>query len=256
MAEKAVNTVSSALTAEGLTPPSVAEKRPQSNSHGSPARVVLHPGSPAVKNNEVLSPALVTEKRPQLNGLPSPLRLPGNNTNNHADVEGYLRTDDRMRLAKERREERDKGLAVREQAIMEKERRAQLQYERTVEERWRKLEEQRQKEELRRAAVEEKRRQRLEEEKERLDALMKRSLERSLQLEQRPKRWTWGGAGGAQGDCENAPLPAFPHELAAPFPAASESGNVMNPSRSVHQSPVPHPALHPTVTTALIGCLA
>ncbi|XP_064827715.1 MAP7 domain-containing protein 2-like isoform X6 [Oncorhynchus masou masou] len=200
MAEKAVNTASSALTAEGLSPPSVAEKRPQSNSHGSPARVVLHPGSPAVKNN----------------------------------VEGYLRTDDRMRLAKERREERDKGLAVREQAIMEKERRAQLQYERTVEERWRKLEEQRQKEEHRRAAVEEKRRQRLEEEKERLDALMKRSLERSLQLEQRPKRWTWGGAGGAQGDCENAPLPAstFPHELAAPFPAASESAPC-----SPHRSP-------------------
>ncbi|XP_020321006.1 MAP7 domain-containing protein 2 isoform X2 [Oncorhynchus kisutch] len=237
MAEKAINTASSALTAEGLTPPSVAEKRPQSNSHGSPARVVLHPGSPAVKNNEVLSPALVIEKKPQLNGLPSPLRLPGNNTNNHAGkqyVEGYLRTDDRMRLAKERREERDKGLAVREQAIMEKERRAQLQYERTVEERWRKLEEQRQKEELRRAAVEEKRRQRLEEEKERLDALMKRSLERSLQLEQRPKRWTWGGAGGAQGDCENAPLPAstFPHELAAPFPAASESAPC-----SPHRSP-------------------
>ncbi|XP_029476745.2 MAP7 domain-containing protein 2-like isoform X4 [Oncorhynchus nerka] len=204
MAEKTVNTASSALTAEGLTPPSVAEKRPRSNSHGSPAHVVLHPGSPAVKNNEVLSPALVIEKKLQLNGLPSPLRLPGNNTNNHAGkqyVEGYLRTDDRVRLAKERREERDKGLAVREQAIMEKERRAQLQYERTVEERWRKLEEQRQKEELRRAAVEEKRRQRLEEEKERLDALMKRSLERSLQLEQRPKRWTWGGAGGAQAPC-------------------------------------------------------
>lgn len=35
---------------------------------------------------------------------------------------------------------------------------------------------------------------------ERLDALMKRSLERSLQLEQRPKRWTWGGVGGAQGE--------------------------------------------------------
>ncbi|CAB1316038.1 unnamed protein product [Coregonus sp. 'balchen'] len=211
MAEKAVNAASSgALT--GLTQPSVAEKRSQSNGHGSPARVVLYPGSPAAKHNEVLSPPSVTEKRPQLNGLPSPLLLPGNNTNNHADVEGYLRTDDRMRLAKERREERDKGLAVREQAIREKERRALLQYERTVEERWRKLEEQRQKEELRRAA-------------ERLEALMKRSLERSLQLEQRPKRWTWGGPGGAQGDSENAPLlaSAFPHELAAPLPAASES---------------------------------
>uniref|UniRef100_A0AAZ3PCF7 MAP7 domain-containing protein 2-like n=1 Tax=Oncorhynchus tshawytscha TaxID=74940 RepID=A0AAZ3PCF7_ONCTS len=200
MAETAVNAASSgALT--GLTQPSVAEKRSQSNGHGSPARVALYPGSLAAKHNEVLSPPSGTEKRPQLNGLPSTLLLPGNNTNNHADVEGYLRTDDRMRLAKERREERDKGLAVREQAIREKERRAQLQYERTVEERWRKLEEQRQREEVRRAAVEEKRRQRLEEEKERLEALMKRSLERSLQLEQRPKRWTWGGPGGAQAPC-------------------------------------------------------
>ncbi|XP_024250427.1 MAP7 domain-containing protein 2 isoform X4 [Oncorhynchus tshawytscha] len=238
MAETAVNAASSgALT--GLTQPSVAEKRSQSNGHGSPARVALYPGSLAAKHNEVLSPPSGTEKRPQLNGLPSTLLLPGNNTNNHAGkqyVEGYLRTDDRMRLAKERREERDKGLAVREQAIREKERRAQLQYERTVEERWRKLEEQRQREEVRRAAVEEKRRQRLEEEKERLEALMKRSLERSLQLEQRPKRWTWGGPGGAQGDCENAPLLAstFPHELAAPLPAASESAPC-SPHRSSYR---------------------
>lgn len=55
--------------------------------------------------------------------------------------------------------------AAREQLIREKERRARLQYERTVEERWRRLEEQRQKEDLRRAAVEEKRRQQLEEER-------------------------------------------------------------------------------------------
>jgi hypothetical protein len=54
---------------------------------------------------------------------------------------------------------------ARDQLVKEKERRARLQYERTVEERWRRLEEQRQKEELRRSAVEEKRRQQLEEEK-------------------------------------------------------------------------------------------
>uniref|UniRef100_A0A3Q2PLN7 MAP7 domain containing 2a n=1 Tax=Fundulus heteroclitus TaxID=8078 RepID=A0A3Q2PLN7_FUNHE len=84
---------------------------------------------------------------------------------NPSGQEGYMKTDDRMRLAKERREERERSLAAREQLIREKERRAQLQYERTVEERWRRLEEQRQKEELRRAAVEEKRRQQLEEER-------------------------------------------------------------------------------------------
>ncbi|KAG9281542.1 putative abhydrolase domain-containing protein, partial [Astyanax mexicanus] len=160
--------------------------------------------------------------------------------------EGYLKTDDRMRLAKERREEREKSLdelvysgvflfclsAAREQAILEKERRARLQYERTVEERWRRLEEQRQKEEQRRAAVEEKRRQQLEEEKERLEALMRKSMERSLQLENRNKRWTWGPNGGVQGDWENAPslsaVSALPHDLAAPSAAASESGNVQN----------------------------
>uniref|UniRef100_A0A8C2ZVZ1 Uncharacterized protein n=1 Tax=Cyclopterus lumpus TaxID=8103 RepID=A0A8C2ZVZ1_CYCLU len=112
-------------------------------------------------------------------------------------VEGYMKTDDRMRLAKERREERERSLVGREQLIREKERRARLQYERTVEERWRRLDEQRQKEEHRRAAVEEKRRQQLEDDRERLEALMKRSLERSLQLEQRTKRWSRGCPSGA-----------------------------------------------------------
>ncbi|KAJ7996723.1 hypothetical protein DPEC_G00239990 [Dallia pectoralis] len=233
----AVCTASNVFTAEGLTPSSPTGMRSQSNGQCSPAHGILHQVSPATKDNEVLSTPSAAEKRAHLNGLPSPSRLLSGNTNNHTGkqyLEGYLRTDDRMRLAKERREERDKGLAVREQVIREKERRAQLQYERTVEERWRRLEEQRQKEELRRAAVEEKRRQKLEEEKERLEALMKRSLERSLQLDQRPKRWTWGGPGGAPGDCENAPPPAsaFPHDLAAPFPAASESAPC-----SPHRSP-------------------
>uniref|UniRef100_A0A096LYT9 MAP7 domain-containing protein 2-like n=1 Tax=Poecilia formosa TaxID=48698 RepID=A0A096LYT9_POEFO len=108
-----------------------------------------------------------------------------------------MKTDDRMRLARFNLEHRETGATAREQLIREKERRARLQYERTVEERWRRLEEQRQKEELRRAAVEEKRRQQLEEERERLEALMKRSLERSLQLEQRTKRWGRGYPPGA-----------------------------------------------------------
>ncbi|XP_066033022.1 MAP7 domain-containing protein 2 isoform X7 [Chamaea fasciata] len=109
-------------------------------------------------------------------------------------IDGFLRTDERQRLAKERREEREKYLAAREQQILEKERRAKLQYEKQMEERWRRLEEQRQREEQKRAAVEEKRRQKLKEEEERLEAMMRRSLERSQQLEQKQKRWSWGGA--------------------------------------------------------------
>ncbi|XP_077199190.1 MAP7 domain-containing protein 2 isoform X5 [Paroedura picta] len=127
-------------------------------------------------------------------------------------VDGFLKTDERQRLARERREEREKYLAAREQQILEKERRAKLQYEKQIEERWRKMEEQRQREEQKRAAVEEKRRQKLREEEERLEAMMRRSLERSQQLEQKQKRWSWGGAlaagsGERDGESENTPPP-------------------------------------------------
>ncbi|XP_048043389.1 MAP7 domain-containing protein 2a isoform X2 [Megalobrama amblycephala] len=225
----AENAVSTTTVTKVMTSPLTPEKKPQSNGHSSPTYQKTNQGSPSMKQTDALAPPTVTEKKTQTNGHASPSRHPAN-TNAHADMEGYLKTDDRMRLAKERREEREKSLAAREQAIKEKERRAQLQYEKTVEERWKRLEEQRQKEELRRAAVEEKRRQQLEEEKERLEALMRRSLERSLQLENRNKRWVWGPNGTAQGDWENAPPPlsaasALSHDLAAPSPAAIESGN-------------------------------
>nr|XP_009299546.1 MAP7 domain-containing protein 2 isoform X2 [Danio rerio] len=224
MAENPVNTSTTAAT-NAMTSPLTPEKRPQSNGHASPTYQKNNQGSPSVKPTDALTPPTVTEKKTQTNGHASPSRHPANAQAGKQYLEGYLKTDDRMRLAKERREEREKSLAAREQAIKEKERRAQLQYEKTVEERWKRLEEQRQKEELRRAAVEEKRRQQLEEEKERLEALMRRSLERSLQLENRNKRWVWGPNGPTQGEWENAPPPLLPHDLAAPSPAAIESGN-------------------------------
>ncbi|KAL6098565.1 map7d2 [Pungitius sinensis] len=218
-------TSSGELAGEKMAPPSITllpDKRSPTNGHGSPARTgKTTPSS--------------TERKPQMNGHASPSHINGNHAGKPT-VEGYMKTDDRMRQAKERREERDKGLVAREQLILEKERRARLQYERTVEERWRRLDEQRQKEELRRAAVEEKRRQQLEEDRERLEALMRRSLERSLQLEQRTKRWSRGCPAGA-GDSENAPLPlsaasAFSHGIASPLPAVSESAPC-----SPHRSP-------------------
>ncbi|XP_032141974.1 MAP7 domain-containing protein 2 isoform X8 [Sapajus apella] len=118
-------------------------------------------------------------------------------------MEGFLKSDERQRLAKERREEREKCLAAREQQILEKQKRAKLQYEKQIEERWRKLEEQRQREDQKRAAVEEKRKQKLREEEERLEAMMRRSLERSQQLELK-KKYSWGaslpmGPGGRDG---------------------------------------------------------
>uniref|UniRef100_A0A8C6EQV0 MAP7 domain containing 2 n=1 Tax=Marmota marmota marmota TaxID=9994 RepID=A0A8C6EQV0_MARMA len=126
-------------------------------------------------------------------------------------MDGFLKSDERQRLAKERREEREKCLAAREQQILEKQKRAKLQYEKQIEERWRKLEEQRQREDQKRAAVEEKRKQKLREEEERLEAMMRRSLERTQQLELK-KKCSWGtsvatGPGGRDGESENTPPP-------------------------------------------------
>ncbi|XP_061581603.1 ensconsin isoform X2 [Cololabis saira] len=83
--------------------------------------------------------------------------------------------------------------ALRETQIMERERKAKLQVERQMEERQKKVEEQRKKEEQKRLAVEEKRKQKQEKEKEHYEAVMKRTLERSQRVEQRQKRWSWGG---------------------------------------------------------------
>ncbi|XP_014110773.1 PREDICTED: MAP7 domain-containing protein 3 isoform X4 [Pseudopodoces humilis] len=105
-----------------------------------------------------------------------------------------LRTEERQRLARERREEREKQHAAKETQILEKERKAKLQYEKQLEERQRKLKEMKQKEEQRRAAVEEKRKQKIEEEKERYEAALHRTLERNQRLETRQKRWSWGGS--------------------------------------------------------------
>ncbi|XP_006893856.1 PREDICTED: MAP7 domain-containing protein 2 [Elephantulus edwardii] len=121
-------------------------------------------------------------------------------------MDGFLKSDERQRLARERREEREKCLAAREKQILEKQKRAKLQYEKQIEERWRKLEEQRLREDQKRAAVEEKRKQKLREEEERLEAMMRRSIERTQQLELKKK--SWGGAlaagtGGREGESEN-----------------------------------------------------
>ncbi|XP_028815526.1 ensconsin isoform X7 [Denticeps clupeoides] len=104
-----------------------------------------------------------------------------------------LRIDDKLRVAKERREEQEKQQATRELQFLERERKAKQQLEKQMEERQRKLEEQRRKEEQRRAAVEEKRKQKQEEEKEHYEEVMRRTIERSQRLEQRQKRWSWGG---------------------------------------------------------------
>ncbi|XP_019287219.1 MAP7 domain-containing protein 2 isoform X4 [Panthera pardus] len=163
-------------------------------------------------------------------------------------MDGFLRSDERQRLAKERREEREKCLAAREQQILEKQKRAKLQYEKQIEERWRKLEEQRQREDQKRAAVEEKRKQKLREEEERLEAMMRRSLERTQQLEMK-KKCSWGaslatGPGGRDA-CDKLSTSAMnlPKQMEPPMSKRLSSSTVAisySPDRAhrTHLSPM------------------
>ncbi|CAL8284788.1 unnamed protein product [Lota lota] len=91
--------------------------------------------------------------------------------------------DERLRLARERREEKEKLLASRELGRLEREQRARRYYELQLETRKRKLLEQRVKEEGRRTAVEEKRKQRQREEKERYESAVRKTLEKSQRLQ-------------------------------------------------------------------------
>ncbi|XP_036405597.1 ensconsin [Megalops cyprinoides] len=120
---------------------------------------------------------------------------PGQNSNNAGSKPEplVLKIDERQKLARERREEREKQIAARESIWLQREERAKQYYEKHLEERRKRLEEQRVKEEKRRAAVEEKRRLRLEEEKVRHEAVIRRTLERSQRAKQKPNRWSWGG---------------------------------------------------------------
>ncbi|XP_031718543.1 MAP7 domain-containing protein 2 isoform X6 [Anarrhichthys ocellatus] len=136
------------------------------------------------------------EERRSLSG-----NSPGPTTNAPAKPQGSrpvidgaaLRIDDRLRVAKERREEAERQQVLKDSQVMERERKAKMQVERQVEERQKKVDDQRRKEEQKRLAVEEKRKQKQEEEKEHYEAMMRRTLERSQRVEQRQKRWSWGG---------------------------------------------------------------
>ncbi|XP_050988846.1 ensconsin isoform X2 [Labeo rohita] len=105
----------------------------------------------------------------------------GNNTESNA-----LKVDERLRLARERREAYQKQLALRERGWLAREERAKQFYEKHLEERRKKLEEQRWREEKRRMAVEEKRKQKLKEERERYESVVKKTMEKSQKAKQKP----------------------------------------------------------------------
>ncbi|XP_051942993.1 ensconsin-like isoform X3 [Hippocampus zosterae] len=92
--------------------------------------------------------------------------------------------DERLKAARERREEQQRLLASRVHSRYEREQQAKLHYEQQLQQRQKKLREQKLKEDRRRAAVEEKRQQRLKEEKERNESAVRRTLEKSQRAQQ------------------------------------------------------------------------
>ncbi|XDV40574.1 hypothetical protein PO909_009628, partial [Leuciscus waleckii] len=108
-----------------------------------------------------------------------------------------MKLDERLKQAKERREERAKYLAAKKSQWLEKEDRARKVREQQLEERRRKLEEQRLKAERRRSELEERQRQKLEKNKERYEAAIQRSGKKTW-AEIRQQRWSW--AGGLSGN--------------------------------------------------------
>uniref|UniRef100_A0A3B5MLB5 MAP7 domain containing 1b n=1 Tax=Xiphophorus couchianus TaxID=32473 RepID=A0A3B5MLB5_9TELE len=103
-----------------------------------------------------------------------------------------MNSEQRQKLAKERREERARYIAAKKAQWLEKEEKARRLRESQLEERRRKLEEQRLKAEKRRALLEEKQRQKLEKNKERYEAAIKRSTKKTW-AEIRQQRWSWAG---------------------------------------------------------------
>uniref|UniRef100_A0A3Q1FZ00 MAP7 domain containing 1a n=1 Tax=Acanthochromis polyacanthus TaxID=80966 RepID=A0A3Q1FZ00_9TELE len=104
-----------------------------------------------------------------------------------------MKSEERQKLAKERREEKAKYLAAKKTQWLEKEEKARQLREQQLEERRRKLEEQRIKAEKRRAALEERQKQKLEKNKERYEAAIHRSTKKTW-AEIRQQRWSWAGA--------------------------------------------------------------
>ncbi|XP_014055946.2 MAP7 domain-containing protein 1 isoform X6 [Salmo salar] len=110
-----------------------------------------------------------------------------------------VKSEERQKLAKERREEKAKYLdklgqiqAAKKSQWLEKEEKARQLKESQLDERRRKLEEQRIKTEKRRAALEERQKQKLEKNKERYEAALQRSTKKTW-AEIRQQRLSWAG---------------------------------------------------------------
>ncbi|XP_077599455.1 uncharacterized protein LOC144214712 isoform X5 [Stigmatopora nigra] len=103
-----------------------------------------------------------------------------------------VNSEQRQKLAKQRRDERARYIAVKKAQWLEKEEKARRLRESQLEDRRRKLEEQRLKAIKRRALLEEKQKIKLEKNKERYESAIKRSTKKTW-AEIRQQRWSWAG---------------------------------------------------------------
>ncbi|XP_023842792.2 ensconsin isoform X2 [Salvelinus sp. IW2-2015] len=114
-------------------------------------------GRQGEKCNDDMKPCN-SEKRRAVICVPASIKsaVISNNTTSHGNPAGpqALKVAERLRLAKERREEHEKQLVSRELGWLAREERARRLYEQQLEERKRRLQEQREKEEKRRTALE------------------------------------------------------------------------------------------------------
>ncbi|XP_041710592.2 ensconsin isoform X2 [Coregonus clupeaformis] len=114
-------------------------------------------GRQGEKGNEDIKPNN-SEKRRAVICVPASIKsaVISNNTTSPGNPAGpqALKVDERLRLAKERREEQENQLVSRELSWLAREERARRLYEQRLEERKRRLQEQREKEEKRRTALE------------------------------------------------------------------------------------------------------
>ncbi|XP_060742491.1 MAP7 domain-containing protein 1b isoform X6 [Tachysurus vachellii] len=116
---------------------------------------------------------------------------PGNSAAPQNKKDG-MSSEQKQKLAKQRRDERAKYLAMKKAQWLEKEEKARRLRESQLEERRRRLEEQRLRAEKRRVLLEEKQRQKLEKNKERYESAIKRSTKKTW-AEIRQQRWSWAG---------------------------------------------------------------
>lgn len=186
------------LTPSGTHPPAVPEANPSDPSSeevNTPSKTEtgLEASRPTKMDTAKKS---VTPTRPDVIPKSHVTPTPRSSCSPQPKKDG-MKLDERLKQAKERREERAKYLAAKKSQWLEKEDRARQVREQQLEERRRKLEEQRLKAERRRSELEERQRQKLEKNKERYEAAIQRSGKKTW-AEIRQQRWSW--AGGLSGN--------------------------------------------------------